>query len=352
MNHQRKTVRVGLLGAGNVVEAYHLPVLRDFPGVEIAWVYDKNLTRARELAGAAGIRQAADSLENVPDVDAVLVAIPVGGRRAALETVIARGWHAFCEKPFAPTLADHQWITAEARKRGVRLGIGLVRRHYASTRTARRLLESEVLGPIETLLCGDGTSMRRSGRGSDFYQASAQASGGGALAETGSHLVDQAFTICNVEGYTIDRCVQKHVEGLEFETSVRGTINTRTGRAPFALVVSRLADVYTGIVVRCHNGQMRVGLAPDGAVDLCARDGRVIERVGTPGDTKTGLFTAVRAEWEEFFEGCVRSPQFNDWDTGLMTTAFVEECYRHGATSGAPRGANGKNGQTVAISSA
>jgi len=325
-------VRLGLIGAGNVVETYHLPALSGLSDLRISWIYDKDVRRAELLADAADIARPIRSLEEAPDVDLVLVAVPVGARRAVLTPVFARGWHAFCEKPFAATLRDHEEFVAAARKRGIRLGVGLVRRQYTSTQTARKLLEAGLLGPIEEVLAGEGSRVRRTGKSSDWYQASAQESGGGVLFETGSHLIDQVFTVCGVESFRIERCRQRVWEGLEFETSVGGRLDLGHGQdVPFAFVVTRLHDTYNGIVVHCRNGQVRLGLAPDATVEIRDRDGNAVGGIPARLTGSRSLFGALQAEWQEFAAACARSSDFSDWDTGLLTTGFIDECYRLGA---------------------
>src|SRR5262249_49170617 len=144
--------------------------------VNVLWACDRDLGRARHVAKLFDVPHATTSLQDCSNVDVVLVAIPVGARRDVLEKIVAKKWHAFCEKPFAPTLRDHEWMVAEGRTGGIRLGIGLVRRHYDSTLTAKRLIATEAFGPIEQVIAGDGLWLRGSGRGGDYYQTSPQAS--------------------------------------------------------------------------------------------------------------------------------------------------------------------------------
>ncbi len=319
------TLSIGLLGAGNVVESLHLPVLCSLDGVRLAWVCDKDTARARALAATHGIPRVCGSLDDCIDVDVVLVAIPVGARRGALEKILARGWHAFCEKPFAPTLRDHEWIVAEARRRRVRLGVGLVRRHYPAVTTARELLDSGVLGPLRMVLGGEGARVRHTGRGADWYQGS----GGGVLLEAGPHLVDQIFTVCQVQDFQLDHCRQTIVHGLELETSARGSLSLDGGRpVPFGIVVSQLNDVYRGIVVRCQNGELRLGADPQGSAEIYGRHGRIPGPPGSPASEGVAFTAAVRAEWQAFLGACARSVEFSNWDTGLLTTAFIDACYR------------------------
>jgi predicted dehydrogenase len=327
MNSEKKLARIGLIGAGNVTETYHLGPLKTLPNVKIEWVVDTSKVRAEYIAGLANAT-AYTMLAECSDVDIALVAIPVGARRSVVEQVISRSWHAFCEKPFALSLADHRAMVDAARNRGVRLGVGLVRRQYSSTRAAQSILTSGVLGKIEMILGGEGMVMHRTGRGGEWYQGSAEASGG-TLMETGSHLVDQAFTICGVSGFEIERCTQQHCEGLEFETSARGRVEVQGGAVvPFAFVISRLRDVYNGIVVRCTNGELRVGLSPDQKPEIFVREGQRAASVELQQPLVTNISSAVRAEWTEFMNECAQSSEFSDFDTGLLTTAFLEACYR------------------------
>ena len=327
MSSSVKRLRLGIVGAGAVAETYHLGPLRTLEDVEIVWVCDTDRARARYLAGLAKVSLTATAVDECPEADVALVAIPVGPRRAVVEKVAARGWHALCEKPFARSLDDHRAIVAAARNHGVRLGVGLVRRQYAATKTAAEVLRSGVLGPVQTILAGEGMAMHRTGRGADWYQASAEASGG-SLMETGSHLADQVFTLCGAIGFEIERCSQRVWNGLEFETSVAGRLEMESGdRAPFAFVVSRLHDVYNGIVVRCANGELRVGLAPEAQPEIFSREGKKISTLHGAAPATPNVHVAIRSEWQDFLSACRTSKNFTDWDTGLMTTAFLEQCY-------------------------
>src|SRR5256885_17205614 len=111
-------VRVGIVGAGVVTSGSHLPVLVNMPEATIEWICDRSFAAARSVAKSYGIPKAFTEIRQCPDVDVVLIATPVGSRSAVVPEVLARGWHALCEKPFALTLADHERYVADARARG------------------------------------------------------------------------------------------------------------------------------------------------------------------------------------------------------------------------------------------
>ena len=324
---------IGLIGAGSVVENYHLPVLSQMPGVSVRWVVDKDLARAKSIAKLFGIPLAAQSIADCEDVDVVLIATPVATRRELVAAACHRGWHALCEKPFAATAEDHRSMVEAARSAGVRMGVGLMRRYYEMTDLATRLVRHRVLGEVLRVIAGEGAWLRRTGRGADWYQGSALASGGGALAETGSHTMDQIFAICGVEGFEIANCNQVVAEGLELETNVEGAIHIAGGLSvPLSVVVTRLADVYNGIVIRCENGDLRVPVVPNEPIALHARDGKALGVVGAPpASASVGLYRAIAGEWRSFISATRNRTEMTDWDTGLLTTSFIEECYRLGS---------------------
>ena len=317
-------VRLGIIGAGGVVAGFHLPVLAALDSVSVEWIFDVDQARARELQKRFGIRSVPKRIADADDVDVVLVATPVGSRVEILDIVVKRRWHAFCEKPFAATVDEHERMLAGLAGAGRLAGVGLVRRFYTSTKTARDLVRSEMLGPVEAVLAGEGLRARKFGRG-EWYQSDARATGGGVFAETGTHLVDQVLTVAGAQRAEIRQCRQERVNGLEMETRLLGALTLGNGATvPLTMGVSRLNDVYNGIVVRCRNGDILLALDPEAGVDLVDRAG---SKIGTlPGAPKPGIYAAIRAEWVDFLESCAR-PNTAMLDTGLATTRFIAQAY-------------------------
>jgi predicted dehydrogenase len=319
-----RAIRLGVIGAGSVVANYHLPILQKVSGVRVAWITDPVRARAEQLAKVYGIPRVIASLAECGDVDAVLVAAPVGARKPIIETIADRGWHAFVEKPFAATAADHEWMLALARQRRMVMAVGLLRRHYETTRRARKIISAELLGPVHEIFAGEGARARKFGRGADWYHGNAEASGG-VFFETGSHLVDMTFLICGVESFEIERCEQQLSGALEVETRALSSVTLRGGgRVPLRIAVSRLNDIYNGIVVRCRHGELRVPTDPERNVELCATSGEVVGSF--PGSPKPGMPPAVLGEWEEFLAHVARRDI--SLDTGYLTTSFIEKSYR------------------------
>lgn len=323
------SLRIGIVGAGSVVEQLHLPVLKTMSDVRVEWISDLDATRARRLGERFGVHQALGGLEECPDVDLALVAIPVGNRQKVIDLAIARRWHLFCEKPFARSRLDHEAITRAMQEAGLQVGAGFMRRFYRGVGCAREMLRARVLGEIRGVRAGEGLRLRATGREDGWYQTDPEAAGGGVLIETGSHLVDQVFDILGVEEYEVETCAQRGWRGLDYETRATARVSSRGTRCELGLVVSRLNDVFNGIEVQCANAGLIVGLTPDSPVTVCDTSGQVVDRINSVRHGVVTSYQAFHAEWRAFIEQCrTGRPSRVSAESALVTTAFVEACYR------------------------
>lgn len=325
-------VKIGVLGAGGVAEACHLPILTQMAGVEVAWLCDQDRGRAVKLGREWGIAQAFDDLRSCPDVDAVLIAIPVGRRRDALALAFERGWHAFVEKPFATSAEEHLSIVHQAARAGVVVGVGLVRRFYRSTAVVRLALSRETFGPVIEVWAAEAARMGTTGREGSWYQADRAAAGGGVLMETGSHIVDQVLQALGAEAFDGLRSTFTAVGGIDLEArAVANVKRTGAGRTvPLHLVLSRIRDLYTGVVIRCEHASIRFGVDPAAPVELLDHDDRPLSRL-EGADGGTNLHQAFFLEWRAFLEQCrTRAPSLVDAASALLGTRFIETAYANG----------------------
>ena len=316
--------RVGIVGAGVVTSGSHLPVLVNMPDVAVEWICDRSLATAQSVARAYGIPRALGDISECPDADVVLVATPVGSRNAVVPQVLERGWHAFCEKPFALSLADHERYIAAARAHGVHIGVAQVRRYARPTASARTLLGHGVLGPVVRVLAADGFRMRGTGRSGGWHMND-RAAGGGVLGEFGSHLIDQVLYILGATGASVRECTQRVHLGLELAASVVADVSAGAGPAiPCGIDVSLLDDLCNGIFIECPNAVLRVGLGFEDTLTLTTKDG---ERI-TGFDMHEGAATAIQGfylEWKDFLRQCrTGEPSAVDAATVTTTTALIE----------------------------
>jgi predicted dehydrogenase len=319
-------MRLGIVGAGMVTSGSHLPVLVNMPDVTIAWVCDRAIGAARSVAKTYGIPGAFADIRECPDVDAVLVATPVGSRRAVVPAVLARGWHAFCEKPFALTLADHESYVRDARARDLQIAVGQVRRYARPTASARALVRRGVFGPIQRVLAAEGFHMRGTGRGTGWHMND-RAAGGGVIGEFGSHLIDQTLFIlgaASAASVRVRDCSQRVHLGLELASSLVADVLVDGTPVPCSIDVSLLDDLCSGIFIEFPSVTLRVGLGFEDALSLVSKDGDVVASLSMTEGADAPV-QAFYLEWKDFLQQCrTGTPGTIDAASVTATTALLD----------------------------
>ena len=330
MNQTGGKIKIGVLGAGRVSRDMHLPVLSNIPEAGLTWLCDKNEQRARKLAKLFSIPAVFTRLEECSDVDIVLVAIPVGCRLALMDYIFRRGWHAFCEKPFAVSIAEHDRYLAQAQENNVQVAVGLVRRYGSATVKAKEIVRGGYFGPVVQVWANEGTRTKRTGQGSDWYLTDPITAGGGVLMETGSHLVDQMCNILDINNHELHRCIQRKFNDLEYETIFIGTVsNNRQQDIRCAFEVSRLEDLCNGIFIQFSNFILKCGLFFDEPLELRRLNGDFITNFDLDKGANT-ISQALFFEWQDFLTQCTTGNFYSvRADTARHSTAIIEACYKN-----------------------
>lgn len=308
----------------------HLPALVNMPDVKVEWICDRSLPTAQAVARSYKIANAYADISQCSDVDVVLVAVPVGARRAVVPQVLSRGWHALCEKPFAMTLAEHESYLADAHRYGVQIGAALLRRYAKHTVTARNLIEHQVLGPVVGVSAAEGAYLRRTGRGSEWYMTDPGA-GGGIFMEMASHLVDQILFIVGATNVVLRSCSQNTHLGYDLATSLVADVETAAGTSiECGVEFSTVEDLCNGIFVEFSNCVLKVAFEE---LSILSGDGETLCQLSSSGGASSVIEGFCR-EWRDFLEQCrTGEPSAIDAATVRNTTALIEACYAQ------PRGA-------------
>jgi len=140
-------VRIGVIGAGRIAQAAHLPAIEKASDVRLVAISDPSPTLSASVAaryGVAGFTDTAQLLEQ--DLDAVVVATPDRLHRPLGLQAIAAGKHVLMEKPLASTVAEAEELALAASAAGMRLQTGSMKRHDPGLQFAKASLER--IGPV------------------------------------------------------------------------------------------------------------------------------------------------------------------------------------------------------------
>lgn len=145
------TVRIGVIGTGNM-GADHIRNLRRFvAGSRVVAVADYNRATAEAVAAESGARVADDghALIADPEVDAIIIASHDSTHYEYAMAAVAAGKPTLCEKPLAPTLTEcEQIVAAEAAAGGNLLSLGFMRRFDPAHTELKAAIDSGVIGPV------------------------------------------------------------------------------------------------------------------------------------------------------------------------------------------------------------
>lgn len=143
------TVRIGVIGTGNIGADHIRRLSRVCTGARVTAVTDIDPARAAAVAAEYGARALAEGEQVIRDaeVDAVLVASWGPTHAGYVLESIAAGKPVFCEKPLATTAEDCLRIVEAEQAHGSRLvQVGFMRRYDAGYRALKRVLDEGRVG--------------------------------------------------------------------------------------------------------------------------------------------------------------------------------------------------------------
>jgi predicted dehydrogenase len=140
--------KIGMVGCGNISGAY-FNHCAPYKNIKIVKVADMDEARAKAVAAERGIQAVPlDAIYTDPDIDIILnLTIPQAHKEVNLKA-IAAGKHAYCEKPFALTIADAKETLAAAKAKKVLTGCAPDTVLGGGIQTARKLIDDGVIGDL------------------------------------------------------------------------------------------------------------------------------------------------------------------------------------------------------------
>jgi predicted dehydrogenase len=111
-------LRIGFIGAGDVVTRFHLPGWGRLTHVQYVAVADVREARVREVAEKHGIPHVFTDYRRLlerDDIDAVDICVPNQMHTPVTLAALAAGKHVLCEKPLATTSAEVEAIIAAGK---------------------------------------------------------------------------------------------------------------------------------------------------------------------------------------------------------------------------------------------
>jgi predicted dehydrogenase len=318
--------RVGIVGAGQIVENAHLPVLLNQSYVTVAWVVDVSESRSRLISKMYGVPardiSRFDSL--LDDVDVCLLATPVGVRAPYFDACEMKRKAVLAEKPFATSAAQHQALCDRFPEHV--LGASFQRRFYASTMGIRAIVEHGPFGALEAVSFALGGFDLKSG-GPTRYLGDPRLAGGGVVMELGVHALDQVLYACGATDVTVDHVTSIALDGLDYDVILDASLRTPRGPIRAHAEISRLRPLRSGFTFTFERSTVAFGIGPDATLTATARDGgpSLLLEAGGGARTASQAFSAL---WASFLRGrALEQRSAASASTSVLTACWVDGIY-------------------------
>jgi len=328
-----KNFRIGIIGAGSIVEGNHIPAITSLQHAGIEWVYDKNAHRSSLVSKMYGIPSLADGKveEALKQVDICLLATPYGTRRPYIDLCRKFSTAVVIEKPFAFSREEHV-----AHCEGFReweIAVNFQRRFYRSVAILRQIIRSALFGTLRSVRFAQGNFTLKGGSG---YLSNVELAGGGVIAESASHVLDIILGITGAKGIRLCDSRSLHLAGLDYDTVFDSRLATAEGEIPIYCEVSTLRNLSNGLFLDFEHALVSCDLSPDGMIFVRNRENNSVE-YSVKGESlyeglplqATRINEAFLIFWQQFIDG-MQKQEANQTSayTSILTSCWLEEIYR------------------------
>lgn len=221
-------VRWGIIGCGNVAEFKSGPPLYQTPGSELIAVMRRDAAKAADFARRHDARRwytDAEALIADEDVNAIYIASPHNQHTAHVKLAAKSGKIVLCEKPLGISTAEAQACVDVCRAHTVPLAVAYYRRAWPIVQKMRELLNAGAIGQVVSVRINLADYF--AGDPDRPWLTSKAASGGGALANAGSHWIDLARYLLG-EAISVSAQCSSYASGFETEDTISVQLETRS----------------------------------------------------------------------------------------------------------------------------
>ncbi len=186
-------LRVGLLGFGLAGQAFHAPVIRAVPGMELACILERHGTRAQEKYPEVRVTRTVEELLADETIRLCVVATPNDSHFDLARSCLLASRDVVVDKPFAPTLKETTELIRLAAERRRLITVYHDRRFDGDFSTVKQIVHSGKLGCIAEYECRFDR-FRLEPR-PNAWRERAGYPGAGVLFDLGPHVIDQALAL-------------------------------------------------------------------------------------------------------------------------------------------------------------
>lgn len=222
-------VGIALIGAGNIAQNVHLPILAKLRNVNLVALCDRNKSKARILCEKYNIPhdcRTVEELMKIDGIDAVDICTSTDAHYDMAITCLESGKDVLIEKPIARSAEEALHMVETAERLDRKLMVAMNHRFRPDTIFLKDRLHREELGKVYYMKSGWLSQRSNQKR----WLAQADRAGGGVLLDLGIVLLDLMLWLYDYEEVHSVRATMHHHKTRNVEDFVAAFINFKDDR--------------------------------------------------------------------------------------------------------------------------
>ena len=227
-----KKLKWGVAGCGRFSEHTFIPTMKFLRRSVVNSFYSHNINRAKELAEKSGAFGYFDNYDNFlkSDIDCVFVGSVNAHHYEQVIKAAEAGKNILCEKPLAMTSRQAEEMVEACKQNNVLLSVNYLHRLHPHVIKAKELIINQTIGKLVNV----SVSFNLDFPPSNNYRFKKDLSGGGALRDLGTHMIDLlrffGGEISEINGYMDNIIYNYEVDDftsalVKFENKSYGSLN-------------------------------------------------------------------------------------------------------------------------------
>jgi len=317
----------GVAGLGRFSETMIIPALITMRKSKLISVYSRDLKRAKSIAEKYSVQNHFNNYDEFlkSDIDAVYIGSMNAHHYEQAISALKAGKHILVDKPMTVTSNQAEEIIQVANENKVHVAVNYVYRFHPLTLKVKEIIDSMMLGKIISI----GGQFCINLNPGDNFRYSKELSGGGALRDLGTHIID-LFRFLVGEITSIDGVIENMIYKTEVEDYAAGIVKFEKGSIGFFNVAFSVPKAFNRIEIVGSKGSLSIDNLIAGRFLSSARmtillDGEAKKAFRKRGNKQLRLLKSVNKSFLNNTE-----PEVTGYDGYInlkLMEEFEQKCY-------------------------
>jgi predicted dehydrogenase len=323
-----KTIKIGIVGAGDIALNVHIPLLSCIKNVKVVYVADIKEPTINYPQGLQKIKLN-DDPSILPDCDIALITVPVGARKLYINEYAKRKTPIFSEKPFAIDVPTHLRFLDTSKK----ITCNYMRTTYSSIHQLQEIIQSKLFGELKSIDVSEGGIVGKTQKGKEHYQTKKELSGGGILVESGCHTLSQLTHLLQDHNIRVKDATIKEIEGIDIDTTALLQASKKNKRINITYDISLIRPQKTQSSFTFEDAEITFNhIAPESLLHIKPISKKKSHfTFNQDKHCATTFYQAFYLKWMAFLHAIATNQKVDaKKETSLETTRILTEIYEKG----------------------